>query len=199
MLVFLPFLSPRCFSCCDLIEKCCVSWKRNSFSDMLIFSWKLDESRKTSRISIWPSLWFMYITAHNLEDMHDVALIMTIDRLIFQGFKILPFEKLFKKCSDRYRDLIEKYQRSVKEIVNDSFPWYNLLYIQQDFSRVFIILHGFTFSCYWLDQFLTPTIVHGSFGKVLLDSSCFILLISVVVKLILCLLCPRMLWPVVWT
>ena len=152
---------------------------------MLIFSWKLDESRKMSQISIWPSLWCMYIAAHNLKETHNGALIITIDRLMSQGYKVLLLENLFKKFYDRYHDLIEKYQRSVKEIVNLSFPWYNLLYIQRDFSHVFIILHRFvtwvchyfisliavlgvmhkadnaysvpsTWSCYWLDQFLTP-------------------------------------------
>ena len=75
-----------------------------------------------SQISIWPSLWCMYIAAHNLKEMHNGALIITVDRLMSQGYKVLRLENLFKKFYDRYHDLIEKYQRSVKEIVNDSFP-----------------------------------------------------------------------------
>ena len=173
-LYFSPSRVPRCCLCCDLSEKYCVSWKRNSFSDMLIFSWKLDQWRKMSQISIWPSLCCMYIAAHNLQDMHDAALIMTIDRLMFQGYKVLRLEKLFKNFYDIYPDLIEKYQRSVMEIVNDSFSWYNLLYIQQDFSRVSIIFHGFVntlfhwqlwlVSCLWqttLTQSQTPGRVIG--------------------------------------
>ena len=114
-----------------------------------------------------------------------LSLSQLIDLIMSQGYTVLRLENLFKKFYDRYHDLIEKYQRSVKEIVNDSFPWYNLLYIQRDFSDVFIILHRFvtwvcqyfisligvlgvmhkadnaysvpsTWSCYWLDQFLTP-------------------------------------------
>ena len=34
----------------------------------------------------------------------------------------LRLEKSFKKFCGRYQDLIEKYQRSVNVMVNDSFP-----------------------------------------------------------------------------
>ena len=37
------------------------------------------------------------------------------------GFRLYRLEKSFKKLYGRYKDLIEKYQRSVKEMVNDSF------------------------------------------------------------------------------
>ena len=45
-----------------------------------------------------------------------------VDRLLSQGYIALRFEKPVKKFYGRYQDLIEKYQRSVKEMVNDSFP-----------------------------------------------------------------------------
>ena len=44
------------------------------------------------------------------------------DRLLSQGYIALRLEKSFKKFYGRYQDIIEKYQRSVKEMVNDSFP-----------------------------------------------------------------------------
>ena len=44
------------------------------------------------------------------------------DRLLSQGYIALRPEKSFKKFYGRYQDLIEKYQRSVKLIVNYSFP-----------------------------------------------------------------------------
>ena len=44
------------------------------------------------------------------------------DRLLSQGYIALRLEKSFKKSYGRYQDIIEKYQRSVKEMVNDSFP-----------------------------------------------------------------------------
>ena len=46
-----------------------------------------------------------------------------VDRLPSQGYPAFRFEKSFKKFYGRYQDLIEKYDRSVKEMVNDSFPW----------------------------------------------------------------------------
>ena len=64
--------------------------------------------------------------------MHDAAHIMMIvdiatsvwliDFCHIQGYIALKLEKSFKKFYGRYQDLIEKYQRSVKVIVKDSFP-----------------------------------------------------------------------------
>ena len=45
-----------------------------------------------------------------------------VDRLLSQGYRALSLEKSFKKFFGRYQDLIEKYQRSVNVMVNDSFP-----------------------------------------------------------------------------
>ena len=44
-----------------------------------------------------------------------------VDRLLSQGYIALRLEKSFKKFYGRYQDLIEKYQRSVNVMVNDSF------------------------------------------------------------------------------
>ena len=44
-----------------------------------------------------------------------------VDRLLSQGYIALRLEKSFKKFYGRYPDIFEKYQRSVKEMVNDSF------------------------------------------------------------------------------
>ena len=45
-----------------------------------------------------------------------------VDRLRSQGYIFLRLEKSFEKFYGRYQDLIEKYQRLVKEMVNDSLP-----------------------------------------------------------------------------
>ena len=45
-----------------------------------------------------------------------------IDRLLSQGYIALRLEKSYKKFYGRYQNLIEKYQRSIKVMVNDSFP-----------------------------------------------------------------------------
>ena len=44
-----------------------------------------------------------------------------VDRLLSKGYIALRLEKSFKKFYGRYQDLIEKYQRSVNVMVNDSF------------------------------------------------------------------------------
>ena len=44
-----------------------------------------------------------------------------VDQLLSQDYKALKLEKSFKKFYGRYQDLIKKYQRSVKVMVNDSF------------------------------------------------------------------------------
>ena len=45
-----------------------------------------------------------------------------VDRLLSQGYTALRLEKSFKKFYGRYQDVIEKCQRSVNVMVNDSFP-----------------------------------------------------------------------------
>ena len=45
-----------------------------------------------------------------------------VDQLLSQGYIALRLEKSFKKFYGRYQDFIEKYQRSVNVMVNDSFP-----------------------------------------------------------------------------
>ena len=60
-----------------------------------------------------------------LQDLLLCALINILARfqkLLSQGYIRLRLEKSFKKFYGRYQDLIEKYQRSVNVMVNDSFP-----------------------------------------------------------------------------
>ena len=45
-----------------------------------------------------------------------------VDRLLSQGYIALRLEKSLKKLYGRYQNLIEKYQRLVNIMVNDSFP-----------------------------------------------------------------------------
>ena len=45
-----------------------------------------------------------------------------VDQLLSQGYRALSLEKSFKNFYGRYQDLIEKYQRSVNVMVNNSFP-----------------------------------------------------------------------------
>ena len=73
-------------------------------------------------------IWCIHFAAHNICNMlltlrdfrycHKCLL----DQLLSQGYIALQLKKSFKKFYGRYQDIIEKYQRSVKEMVNDSFP-----------------------------------------------------------------------------
>ena len=44
------------------------------------------------------------------------------DRLLSQGYTAVRLDKSSEKFYSRYQYVIEKYRRSVKEMVNDSFP-----------------------------------------------------------------------------
>ena len=47
---------------------------------------------------------------------------LLVDRLLSQGYEVKCLRNSFKKFYGRYLDLIGKYQRSVKDMVTDSFP-----------------------------------------------------------------------------
>ena len=46
---------------------------------------------------------------------------LLVDRLLSQGYEVKRLRNSFKKFYGRYPDLIGKYQRSVKDMVADSF------------------------------------------------------------------------------
>ena len=62
-----------------------------------------------------------------------------VDRLLSQGYIALRLEKSFKKFYGRYQDLIEKYQRSVNVMVNDSSP--DHLYFTSSRSLVAFVVY----------------------------------------------------------
>ena len=62
-----------------------------------------------------------------------------IDRLRSQGNIALRLEKSCKKFYGRYQDLIKEYQRSVKVMVNDSFP--DNLYLTCSRNLVAFVIH----------------------------------------------------------
>ena len=47
---------------------------------------------------------------------------LLVDRLLSQGYEVKRLRNSFKKIYGRYPDLIKKYQRSVKDMMADSFP-----------------------------------------------------------------------------
>ena len=62
----------------------------------------------------------MHDAAHNMM-ISDIATSAWLTDFCHKAIA-LRLEKLFKKFYGRYQDLIEKYQRSVNVMVNDSFP-----------------------------------------------------------------------------
>ena len=43
--------------------------------------------------------------------------------LFFQGYKVKKLRNSFKKFYDRYPDVVAKYQKSITDMMNDSFPF----------------------------------------------------------------------------
>ena len=48
---------------------------------------------------------------------------LLVDRLVSQDYKVNLLRNSFQKCYGRYPDLVAKYQKSVRDTLNDSFPF----------------------------------------------------------------------------
>ena len=48
---------------------------------------------------------------------------LLVDRLLSQGYKVNRLKNAFQKFYGRYPDLVAKYQKSVTDRLNDSFPF----------------------------------------------------------------------------
>ena len=88
-----------------------------------------DDMILTSTLSIFHSfpadhraLLTVYTYRSSLYDNFRYRHKSLVDQLLSQGNKALRLEKSLKKFYDRYQDFVEKFQESVKEIVNDLFP-----------------------------------------------------------------------------
>ena len=75
----------------------------------------------------------MVFTFHSLLDMQDAACTyyddfgyrhnLPVDRLLSQGSEVNRLRNSFQKFYGRYPDLVEKYQKSVEDMLNNSFPF----------------------------------------------------------------------------
>ena len=45
------------------------------------------------------------------------------DRLLSQGYTVNCLRNSFQKCYGKYSDLVAKYQKSVRDMLNDSFSF----------------------------------------------------------------------------
>ena len=59
-----------------------------------------------------------------------------VDQLLPRRYKVLWLKKSFKNFYGRHQNLIEKSQRSFKEMVSDSFPGYSFLYV---FNKILVV------------------------------------------------------------
>ena len=48
---------------------------------------------------------------------------LLVDRLLYQGYRVNRLRNSFQKIYGRYPDLVAKYQKSVRDMLNDSFPF----------------------------------------------------------------------------
>ena len=74
----------------------------------------------------------MVFTCYSLSDMRDAAHVKTtfryrhkllVDRLLSQGYKVNQMGNFPQKFYGRYPELVAKYQKSVRDVLNDSFPF----------------------------------------------------------------------------
>ena len=65
----------------------------------------------------------MVFTFYNLSDMQDAAHIMMTFDIVMQGCKVNQLRNPFQNFYGSYLDLVAKYQKSVTDMLNDSFPF----------------------------------------------------------------------------
>ena len=71
----------------------------------------------------------MVFTFHSLSDIQDAThFMMTLDIAINSQWtdsflRVNRLRNSFQKCYGRYPDLVAKYQKSVRDILNDSLPF----------------------------------------------------------------------------
>ena len=76
-----------------------------------------------------------------------------VNRLLSQGFEVKRLRNSFKKFYRRYSDLIRKYQRSVKDMMADSFPDYLHAVVQLVLSPFLILIFSNTDFVTWIVTF----------------------------------------------
>ena len=123
-------------ACCKLLDKLRdQSIHVGTSLEVLIDSIQVESCKKRKSIKI-PSQGKLHITLFDFCAERSPACALSPCELYYNlllsgslfiysiswGYKVARLEKSFKKLSGIYQDLIEKNHRSVKEMVNDSFP-----------------------------------------------------------------------------
>ena len=86
-------------------------------------------------------------TFHSLSDMQDTHNQLLVDRVLSQDYKVSRMRSSFHKFYSRHPHLIAKYQRSVRNMLNDSFPT-QFIYTAEILS-VFIIYRICNLECHF--------------------------------------------------
>ena len=81
---------------------------------------KINPTLFTSRKELYISQFIKHARCSSRYDDFRYRHICLVDRLLSQSYTALRLEKSFKKFYGRYQDFIEKHQRSVKVMVNNS-------------------------------------------------------------------------------
>ena len=66
---------------------------------------------------------FIRCTRHIYDDFGYHRKLL-VDRLLSWGYKVNQLRNSFPDVYGRYPDSVAKYQKPVRDIVNDSFPFY---------------------------------------------------------------------------
>ena len=82
----------------------------------------LDKGTSSPSYGVYISQLIRYARCCSYYDDFGYRHKLLVDRLLSQGYEVKRLRNSFKKFYGRYSDLIGKYQRSVKDMVADSFP-----------------------------------------------------------------------------
>ena len=97
--------------------------KRDDFDFHIVnFPFLLSNIRSSPSYGVYISQLIRYARCCSYYDDFGYRHKLLVDRLLSQGYEVKRLRNSFKKLYGRYPDLIGKYQRSVKDMVADSFP-----------------------------------------------------------------------------
>ena len=99
-------------------------WDKRDYFDFHIVNFLFFSSNIPSSpsYSVYISQLIRYARCCSYHDDFGYRHKLLVDRILSQGYEVKRLRNSSKKFYGRYPDLIGKYQRSVKDMVADSFP-----------------------------------------------------------------------------
>ena len=106
------------------ILECCVTFSgvKLSIRSFVLFPFLLSNIPSSPSYGVYISQLIRYARCCSYYDDFGYHHKLLVDRLLSQADEVKHLRNSFKKLYGRYPDLIGKYQRSVKDMVADSFP-----------------------------------------------------------------------------